>query len=153
MEQSQSNVHHRNDTVEQVILVVDDEPEICDYVETVAEEMGIAAVTSVTAKQFMQLYGTTRPAGIVMDIVMPDMDGIELVQWLGEQGHGIPVLLMSGYTPTYADSLVDIAKGCGVRISGRLTKPFAIDDLEAALTALVRPQVSDAQPGTGASDT
>ncbi|MBO6560917.1 MAG: response regulator [Nisaea sp.] len=120
-----------------LILIVDDEPEIAQLVSEVAYEIGIASETAGSAKAFMRHYETLHPSGIVMDLVMPDMDGIELVQWLAERDCDVPILLMSGFNPSYADALVEIAKANNIRISDRLTKPVGIEKLEAALLALV----------------
>jgi CheY-like chemotaxis protein len=110
---------------------------MADFVSAVADEIGLDSETAESAKAFMALYKTMRPAGIVMDLVMPDMDGIELVQWLAQQGCDVPILLMSGFNPSYSDALVEIAKANGITISDRLTKPVEIDVLEAALLKLV----------------
>lgn len=120
-----------------VILIVDDEPEIARYISAVAAGMEIATETAVSGKEFMERFAAVKPAGIVMDLVIPDMDGIELVQWLGTQGCTAPVVVISGFNPEFADALAEIAEAHGIKISGRLTKPFDIDTLEKTLSSLV----------------
>jgi PAS domain S-box-containing protein len=66
------------------LLVVDDDVGMVKYIGEVAEVLGFAPRLANSAKELMAMLDDCRPAGIVMDIVMPDMDGVELIQWLAK---------------------------------------------------------------------
>ena len=73
-----------------------------------------------------------------MDIVMPDMDGVELLSKLAELKADCPIIVMSGYDGKYLDSVSLIAEAKGLTVLGTLRKPFAVRDLEK-LVARVKP--------------
>jgi CheY-like chemotaxis protein len=73
---------------EKRLLVCDDEPAFGRFVKNVAEESGYQVEVTTTWQAFMQAYLTFRPATIVLDIVMPGMDGIELVGLRGRRHDG-----------------------------------------------------------------
>ena len=61
------------------LLVVDDDPAICDFVKEVAEENGFDVATAENFDQFSAGYRSFRPSVIVLDLVLPRVDGIELL--------------------------------------------------------------------------
>ena len=83
---------------------------------------------------FKKSYESTRPDRIVMDIIMPDIDGIELVEWLISEGNEAPVLIVTGYNPHFAEAAKVFAKVRGRFQVSTLTKPMRIDALAQALT-------------------
>ena len=117
------------------LVIVDDETQLTDFIATVAESKGIPVKTAHSAKEFMTLYPDTRIGGIYLDIVMPDMDGIELIRWLGERNCSAPVTIMTGYDLSYAQMLTLIAESLGIAVIGKLTKPIDLAVLEQSLDA------------------
>lgn len=117
------------------LLIVDDEVDMAEFVGDVAEDMGFDIRITDCAKGLMELYMETRPAGIVMDVVMPDMDGIELIGWLGQQGCTAPIILISGYD--YNDLAESIGTNRGMVVLGALQKPFAVSDIEKYLSQVL----------------
>ena len=87
------------------------------------------------SRDFEDTYRQFGPTVIVLDIVMPDMDGIEIIQWLVANGNTVPVILATGYNPDFAKA----AEVLGM-IEGRfsittLAKPISLSELEVALGA------------------
>ena len=78
------------------LLVIDDEPAICDFVKEVAEESGFEVVIAANFDQFGAAYGSFEPSVIVLDLRMPEVDGIELLRFLAEEKCRAHILLMSG---------------------------------------------------------
>lgn len=70
------------------LLVVDDEPDFADFVKRTAEGMGYDVSALSDPNLFKEAYAAFKPNVIVLDMVMPDIEGIELVQWLAQQGCG-----------------------------------------------------------------
>ena len=93
------------------LLVLDDEPEFCDYVRNVAEEEGYLVETLQNPRAFQERFESFRPHLIVLDLVMPDMDGIEIVRWLALQSDPVHVVLATGYDPRYALMADKLAMG------------------------------------------
>lgn len=114
------------------LLVIDDEPGFCNFVREVAEGVGYDVIVASGADEFRHAYGEKNPAIVVVDMVMPDVDGIELINWLGEQGCTAQVLVMTGYNPQYADAAVVLGNVQGLNVK-RFSKPVRAATLREAL--------------------
>jgi DNA-binding NtrC family response regulator len=80
------------------ILVVDDEPDICDQVKEILEDEGYEVTTAENAASAREARRVRRPDLVLLDIWMPDMDGITLLKEWGEGDHlPCPVIMMSGH--------------------------------------------------------
>ncbi len=119
------------------LLIVDDEPDMAEFVSDVAEDMGFDPIIALNAHDCLQLAYTKKPAAIVMDVIMPNMDGVELVKELGEITTGLPIIVMSGYEQLYADMVNTLADNAGLIIVGKLSKPFTVADLETLLSKVL----------------
>lgn len=119
------------------LLIVDDEPDMAEYVRDVADGMGFECIIATNAMDALELYDNHKPVGIVMDVVMPDMDGIELVQALAAQGCTVPIIVMSGFKRLYIDMIKALAAKQKTIILGGLSKPFLAAELEALLKQIL----------------
>jgi CheY-like chemotaxis protein len=119
------------------LLVVDDEASICDFVRQVAEGMGFAVVTAVTHDQFQSSYAEFQPTAILLDLVMPDVDGIALLGILADANCQARILIMSGYHPELLKSGFRLGDGYRLDVKGTLRKPFGSAELRQALQQLV----------------
>ena len=115
------------------LLVVDDEPGFVRLVERVAADLDYQVTTSTRGSQFRALHDEIQPDVVILDIVMPEVDGIELVQWLAERGTKAEVILVTGYNPSYAEAAKILADVKGLVSVQTYTKPVSIKDLRAAL--------------------
>lgn len=125
-----------------VLMVVDDEADFAEYVADVAGELGFEVKVHSSARDCLVAISVKRPDIIVMDIVMPDMDGVELVQEIGRRLPGAAVIVMSGFDSRYLGVVRTLGEAGGVNVCGSLMKPFAADELVAALTPF-RPRRSE----------
>ena len=84
------------------------------------------------ADAFKRAYETFAPTLIVLDIVMPRTDGIELIKWLIERGATASIIVASGYNALYAKMAATLGSDRGLSVSF-LDKPFKIDALRDAI--------------------
>ena len=84
---------------EKRMLLIDDELGFREFVGKVATSAGYEVELTSNAKDFMGLYENFDPTLIVMDMIIPEMDGFELMQWLIAQKCRARVLVVTGYNP------------------------------------------------------
>ena len=94
---------------------------------------GFNVIETNSAEEFQSAWQDHDPTVVIMDIVMPDMDGLELLRWLSEQELFAPIILMSGYDKNYLELASTVCSEKGNTIIGALTKPFQISELETLL--------------------
>ena len=88
-----------------------------------------------SGKQAVQSCVTLKPDVVLMDMVMPEMDGNELVLWLMEQQYDSNLIIMTGYNPDYAKDARLLAEFKGLRSVITLIKPIRLDKLREVLAA------------------
>lgn len=116
------------------LLLVDDAPDFGAFVRRVSERLGFETEVTANPRDFMTAYERLDPTVIVLDMVMPESDGIELLMWLRSVGSKARVLLISGFDPRYAEWAARIGSVADAAPIQRLKKPISVADLEAALT-------------------
>lgn len=116
------------------VLVVDDEPAIRRFVARVLDEEGYEVTEAGDGTEALDMIraGAANPEIVITDIVMPKMNGVELLQSLSLLRPALPVILMSGYGAAQL-AVRGIATPCGV-----LSKPFSGEVLVAEVRRCVR---------------
>jgi CheY-like chemotaxis protein len=117
----------------QRLLLIDDEPLFCHFARQVAEREGYAVKVTTRAAEFKRAVREFQPTVIMMDMVMPDAEGIELLQYLASLNCRARILVISGYNPDYPRLAKAIAGSHGLTTVQALTKPIGAKDLRAAL--------------------
>lgn len=115
------------------LLICDDEPAFGRFVKNVAEDLGYTVQVTTEGKAFIEAYGTFQPTTIVLDMIMPGMDGNELVLWLAQRKSTARVIIITGYTPDYVAHAKILAEFKGLGPVTTLHKPVEISRLRAAL--------------------
>ncbi len=115
------------------LLVIDDEPEFAEYVRKVAAGLGFEVEVTTGAAAFKKAYDAFDPAVIVLDVVMPETDGIELMQWLAERECSAHLVVVTGYSPKYGYLAKRLGEARGMQSVISLTKPVKLAALRAAL--------------------
>ena len=118
-----------------VVLVADDDPDILDLVEFRLEQPGYEVVTAKDGEEALALVRDRDPAVCVLDVMMPKLNGFEVVQAIREDAatRDIPVLFL---TATVQDR--DVARGFEVGGDDYLRKPFNPQELQARVAALLK---------------
>ncbi|MCL6550560.1 MAG: response regulator transcription factor [Acidothermus cellulolyticus] len=115
------------------VLVVDDEQNITDLVATALRYEGFQVATAHTGVQALQTAAKTHPDLVILDVMLPDIDGFEVARRLGREGVPTPVLFL-----TARDATEDKVRGLTVGGDDYVTKPFSLAELVARVHAILR---------------
>ena len=117
------------------ILIVDDEPDILELVQYNLAQAGYRVVTAKSGEEAMARVSTDRPDLVVLDLLLPGVDGLQLCQTLKHNPHtaAVPVLML-----TAKSEEADIVTGFELGADDYLTKPFSPRVLLARVKALLR---------------
>ena len=116
------------------LLVVDDEPTFGQFVRDVAEAMGYEVTVTETVDAFRSAYETANPDVVVMDVVMPEEDGVQLMQWLADVNSRARLIIISGFNPIYIRMIDSLASSRGLCVAATLQKPVPLATLRQALS-------------------
>lgn len=119
------------------LLVVDDHPDFAEFVRGVAADLGFTVRVAGGAARMRQLYAERKPDVVVLDVVMPEADGIELTRWLAQAGFRGRLILVTGYNPLFAQAARTIAEVSGAFEVSVLGKPVPLETLRRALVPRV----------------
>ncbi len=119
------------------LLILDDEAEFARYVRRVAEELGYQVEVAARPAEFRRLYPNFGPTVIVLDIVMPEADGIDTIRWLADQKPTAGLLIVSGFEQRYLSAAEQIARLKGIDVIGVMTKPVELTALRNHLRARI----------------
>jgi two-component system response regulator MprA len=121
------------------ILVVDDEPAVRDALERALRSQGYGVSTAVDGRDGLDRLEAEPPDLVVLDILMPRLDGLEACRELRASGDRTPVLML-----TARDAVGDRVEGLDAGADDYLVKPFALEELLARIRALLRRTVPNA---------
>ena len=116
------------------MIVTDDEPGFRRFVRKVAERAGWDVIECENGLELMEkIQEETNPSLVILDLVMPKMDGLQSINWLSEINNSIPICLVTGgpLEPTQTADVLAAAKD--MRIRNMLKKPLRLSDLNDVL--------------------
>jgi two-component system response regulator MprA len=116
-----------------LVLVVDDDRAVRESLRRSLEFNGYAVSLAGDGAEALAGIGAIRPDAVVMDVMMPRLDGIETTRALRGVGNHVPILVL-----TARDAVGDRVEGLDAGADDYLTKPFALEELLARLRALLR---------------
>jgi two-component system OmpR family response regulator len=129
------------------VLVVDDQPNILDMLTTVLRFHGFAVSTAATAAEAVAVAGEIQPDLVVLDVRLPDGDGLDVCRQLRARGLSAGIVFL-----TARESPRDKVLGLTVGGDDYVTKPFSVDELVARMRAVLRrlrPAVAAPELATG----
>jgi two-component system OmpR family response regulator len=115
------------------VLVVDDEASIADLVATALRYEGFDTLTAGDGHAALAAVESFRPDLVVLDIMLPDLDGFEVHRRLADRGVHVPVLFL-----TARDATEDKVRGLTIGADDYVTKPFSLEELVARIRAVLR---------------
>jgi two-component system OmpR family response regulator len=126
----------------QRVLVVDDESNITDLVATALRYERFEVATAATGRKALAEVEGFRPDLVVLDVMLPDLDGFEVQRRLRERGRSVPVVFL-----TARDATEDKIRGLTIGGDDYVTKPFSLEELIARIRAVLR-RVNGSDPAT-----
>ncbi|MCH9816254.1 MAG: response regulator transcription factor [Actinomycetia bacterium] len=115
------------------LLLAEDEETIRDLLAASLRYAGFDVITAVNGNEAMQVIRKERPDAMVLDIMMPGMDGLEVVRRARSEGNQAPALFL-----TAKDATQDKVAGLAAGGDDYVTKPFALEEVIARIQALLR---------------
>src|SRR5213078_1426091 len=115
------------------ILIVDDDPRITDLLRRVLAYEGYSVAIAASGSEALDRSLERPPDLVVLDIMLPGLDGLEVAQRLRTAGDNVPILML-----TARDTVADRVKGLETGADDYLVKPFAPEELLARVKALLR---------------
>ena len=123
------------------LLVVDDEPNIRELLSASLRYAGFEVMTAADGPQALALADSFRPDLVVLDVMMPGLDGFGVVRRMRESGRHTPVLFL-----TARDGAEDKVSGLTLGGDDYVTKPFSLDEVLARIRAVLRRTVAGPVP-------
>ena len=124
------------------ILIADDDRAVRDALRRALTLGGYEVALAEGGQQTLDAVATTAPDAIVLDIGMPDVDGLEVCRRLRRAGDRVPILML-----TARDAVADRIEGLDAGADDYLVKPFDLGELRARLRALLRRSNGVGDPG------
>ncbi|MBA3779723.1 MAG: response regulator transcription factor [Chloroflexi bacterium] len=124
------------------ILVVDDDRKIVQLVRAYLEREGFSVVTAATGREALETARAARPALIVLDLMLPELDGIEVCRIVRRESD-VPILMLSARS-----SVADRIRGIDQGADDYLPKPFSPAELVVRVKAILRRAPADPLAGT-----
>ena len=129
------------------VLVVDDEPNIRELLQVALTFHGCAVTTSATGEEAITLADAFDPDLIVLDVLLPDIDGFEVCRRLRSVANDVPVIFL-----TARDATSDTITGLTIGGDDYITKPFSVEALVARVRAVLRRAAPRRGRATGNGD-
>lgn len=114
------------------ILMVDDDQSLLDLLQECLEENGHLVLTATKTKEAMKLFQDTKPELVIIDIIMPQVDGLDLLRQFKSSGLEFKSILLSGLTD---ERLKEKAVEVGVNLY--LIKPVSIDEFKETVNKVL----------------
>ncbi|MFI6102331.1 response regulator transcription factor [Lentzea sp. NPDC051213] len=130
------------------ILVVDDDRAVRESLRRSLQFNGYQVDTAGDGMQALESVTAARPDAMVLDVMMPRLDGLEVCRRLRSTGDDLPILVL-----TARDAVSDRVSGLDAGADDYLPKPFALEELLARLRALLRRAALDDDPATQSAAT
>jgi two-component system OmpR family response regulator len=127
-----------NEQVEARLLVVEDDPNILELLAASLRFAGFEVATASTGSEGVTAALRSRPDLVVLDVMLPDLDGFEVIKLMRAEGARVPVVFL-----TARDTTDDKIRGLTLGGDDYVTKPFSLEELTARIRAVLRRTAGD----------
>jgi two-component system OmpR family response regulator len=118
---------------QQRVLVVDDEPNLVEVITMALRFQGFAVQGAASGREALAAVTSFKPHLMILDVMLPDMEGFEVASRLGAQRAGVPIIFL-----TARDAVEDKVRGLSGGGDDYMTKPFSIEELLARIRTILR---------------
>ena len=115
------------------VLVVDDEPAISELLTIALRYEGFGVAAAATGAEALERFEEFRPQIILLDVMLPDLDGFEVARRLAERRSEVPIIFL-----TARDTTEDKVRGLSLGGDDYVTKPFSVEELVARIRTILR---------------
>lgn len=115
------------------VLVVDDEPNLVEVLSMALRFQGFTVETAATGREALAAVANFKPHLMVLDVMLPDMEGFDVASRLGAQRTGVPIIFL-----TARDATEDKVRGLSGGGDDYMTKPFSLEELVARIRTILR---------------
>ena len=123
----------RNETPRR-LLILDDDAGIRPILHRIGKDSGYQVVDTAVANEFWVAYKAMAPTHIILDLVLPGADGLEIMRELGRQSAKCRITLISGVDPRLLRTSERLGREFGLDMTAAIAKPFEIEAVERAIT-------------------
>jgi DNA-binding response OmpR family regulator len=120
------------------ILIADDNPNILSFVSPTLEKEGYLVVTAEDGEEALYKWETEHPALIILDIEMPEPNGLAVCRKIRNEGDPMPIIFL-----TVRESVSDLEMGFALGASDYMSKPFDVRELLARVKARLPPEIQE----------
>jgi CheY-like chemotaxis protein len=117
------------------LLVLDDDPVVAKVLGRSAERVGFQVVIASDPTEFFVELERWHPSHVAIDLAMPEMSGLQVIEWLAQRGCAARVIVSSGSDISLMNEALGRAAELGLATAGALSKPFSVSALRALLDA------------------
>ena len=125
------------------VLVVDDEPNLVEVLSMALRFQGFEVDTAATGREALSAVTRFKPHLMVLDVMLPDIEGFEVARRLGAQRASVPIIFL-----TARDATEDKIRGLTGGGDDYMTKPFSLEELVARIRTILR-RTGQAAPESG----
>ncbi len=118
---------------EKKLLVVDDDKAVGDLIRRISVKQGFETLVLLDSVKFQEICESFDPDVILLDIVMPNADGVELLRYLAKSRSRARIIFISGYGANYLSTAERLSEAHGLESVRALAKPIDIQELRDAL--------------------
>lgn len=120
------------------MILIDDDPDFAEVIRLYSESLGFDVECPANGQAFKRALEAKKPDIILLDIVMPDVEGTELLLWMVDRKDTSAVITMSGYDKQYTAVAEVICTRGGLNLLGQLGKPFPLAELGELLQPVLK---------------
>lgn len=118
------------------LLVIDDDPAVGALIGRIARNGGYDTIITDDPEDFLARVKHWKPVLVMIDLVMPGLDGVEMLRRLAEHGCDARILLVSGFDERVLETASKLGEAYGLKMAGLVRKPFRAAELAALLRSL-----------------
>jgi EAL domain-containing protein (putative c-di-GMP-specific phosphodiesterase class I)/ActR/RegA family two-component response regulator len=115
------------------LIVIDDEPAVGNFIGRVARRAGFDVIVTADAGDFKQRVRSWQPGIVILDLGMPDTDGVEMLRFLADERVTARILIISGFDDKILEAAGRLGAARGLNMAGVLRKPVLIEELTHVL--------------------